>query len=111
MGNSHCTVKNPSRTGHNGRALWLRIAVLVLVGACVTIVISLPFALEGAPSPDLWYYAAIGATFAAVGIGGYCLLRCWGLPRGRALFLAAAVLPAPYAVVFMFVWIFVSAQS
>jgi hypothetical protein len=105
------TLENPSRTGHNGRALWLRIAALVLLAACLLVVISIPFAVEGTSSPGAWYYAAISATIAALGIAAYRVLRRWGLSRGRALLVAVAVLPAPYAAVFLIVWIFVSAQS
>jgi hypothetical protein len=100
-----------SRVRHIRKGKGLRIAAVVVLAVCALIVVSLPLAAEGAPSPGTWYFMTISAIFIAAGVATFLICRHDGVTRSRAIGLALAAVPLPYAIVVLLVWVYVSVLS
>jgi hypothetical protein len=98
--------------GARGRALWLRIAALALLGAVALVIIAIPgLASERSSPAGLAADVAVVVVLAAVSVRAYVLLRRADLPRLRALLIAVLLMPATIAVPVFLLWLLVQLSS
>jgi hypothetical protein len=98
--------------GARGRALWLRIAALALLGAVALVVIAIPGLATERSSPAGFAVAvAVVVVLAAVSVRAYVLLRRADLPSPRALVITVLLMPATIAVPVFLLWLLVQLSS
>lgn len=95
------------------RWLWLRVLGMVVLGAFLLLLVSLPGLAsdQGQWSPGLAWYLMLAAVLAAVMSRTYVLVRRSAVSRLRAVLVSVAVILGSYCAAILFLWLVVTLSS
>jgi hypothetical protein len=93
--------------------LWLRLLGLVVPGGIALLVISLPGLAsdDQLSGPSVGSFVALAVVILAVASCAYFVVRRSVSSRRRAVLIAIAVVPLPYAVAVLVFWLIVTVSS
>jgi hypothetical protein len=93
--------------------LWLRLLGLVVLGGIALLLISLPELAsdDQLSGPSVLSFVALAVVIVAVTSCAYVVLRRSVYSRRRAVLIAIAIVPLPYAVAVLLFWLIVTASS